>query len=95
MAASIAPLAMLWPRMGASISHTSLAEANSLPQSAGQMKSRSISQAVSMVSGEYEGRSPATHSPQPMAPSTFTSTRRMRRTVVRPKLVSNGRTSGI
>ena len=51
-AASMAALAMLWPRIGERISHTSAAAENSLRASAGQMKSRRMSHAVSMVSGE-------------------------------------------
>ena len=44
-------------------------------------------QAVSVVSGLYAGVSPATHSPQPVTPSTFASTSRMRRTSVRATLI--------
>jgi hypothetical protein len=51
-AASMAALAMLWPRIDESIPHTSAAAENSLRASVGQMKSRRTSQAVSMVSGE-------------------------------------------
>jgi hypothetical protein len=52
-------------------------------------------QAVSVVSGLYEGVSPATHSPQPVTPSTSASTNTMRRSSVRFVLVSNGTTSFI
>src|SRR4030088_3504219 len=52
-------------------------------------------QAVSVVSGLYPGVSPATHSPQPITPSTFTSTNTMRRSSVRIVLVSNGATNFI
>src|SRR5260370_42490465 len=52
-------------------------------------------QAVSVVSGLDPGVSPATHSPQPVPPSTFASISTMRRSSVRMKLVSNGVTSFI
>src|SRR6266481_5907906 len=51
--------------------------------------------AVSVVSGLYPGVSPATHSPQPVTPSTLASTSTMRRSSVRVVLVSNGATSFI
>src|ERR1700733_4135010 len=50
--------------------------------------------AVSVVSSEKNGCSPAVHSPQPIRPSDRTSARRILRSVVTPKLVSNGRTRG-
>src|ERR1700723_2058729 len=50
--------------------------------------------AVSVVSSEKNGCSPAVHSPQPIRPSERTSARRILRLVVTPKLVSNGRTRG-
>src|SRR5713226_1741714 len=49
-------------------------------------------QAVSAVSGLYEGVSPATHSPQPTTPSTATSVSKILRTVVVSMLVWNGAT---
>src|ERR1700677_2433631 len=51
-------------------------------------------QQLSVDSAEKNGRSPAVHSPQPDNPSDRTSARTMRRLLVTPKLVSNGRTSG-
>src|SRR6266404_3985425 len=52
-------------------------------------------QAVSVVSGLYPGPSPATHSPQPVTPSTSASTKTIRRSSVRIVLVSNGAISFI
>src|SRR5690348_16299300 len=93
IAASRAPLAMLWPRTQLSIGQTSEASVNSLPRSKGQRKSRRICHAVSIVSGLYAGVSPATHSPQPATPSTSASTSTIRRVSVRSTLVSKGVTS--
>ncbi len=55
----------------------------------------STCQAVSVDSPEKNGRSPAVHSPQPVSPSDWTSASTILRLRVTPKLVSNGRTSGI
>ena len=52
-------------------------------------------QALSVDSPEKYGRSPAVHSPQPVSPSDCISASRILRSRVTPKLVSNGRTSGI
>src|SRR5580698_4123038 len=52
-------------------------------------------QALSVHSPEKCGRSPTVHSPQPIRPSEWISASSTRRSRVTPKLVSNGRTSGM
>src|SRR5262249_9369793 len=61
-----------------------------LPTTTGATKSETICQAVPVVSELYEGVSVVVISPHPLTPSAITSTRRMRRSCVTPKLVSNG-----
>src|SRR5713101_8279 len=94
-AVSNAALAMLCPRTGSSSAQTSAAAENLRSLTNGQTCSRRMCHAVSVVSGLYPGASPATHSPQPITPSTFASTNTIRRTSVRIVLVSNGATSFI
>ena len=66
------------------------------PRMRGAIHSVSASQAVSMVSAEKFGRSPATHSLQVVVPSaSSSSSSRMRRPVVRPDEISNGSRSVI
>src|SRR6266404_273520 len=95
VAASSAPLAILWPRTGSSRSQIFPASEKSLPATSGQRCWCKMCQAVSVVSGLYDGVSPATHSPHPVTPSTFASTSTIRRSSVRIVLVSNGATSFI
>ena len=66
------------------------------PSTRGAIHSVSASHAVSMVSAEKFGRSPATHSLQAVAPSaSSSSSSRIRRPVVRPEEISNGSRSVI
>ena len=95
MAASTPAFAIRFSRIGASARRTCAADWICAASSSGTMYFVVISHAVSIVSWLKNGCSMATHSPYPASPRrSNTLTRRMRRRVARPKLVSNGALSG-
>src|SRR3954462_13057645 len=93
---SSAALAMGLPRTDWNIfGHSPPCSTESTEASIGPSSWTMICQAVPVDSPEKKGRSPAVHSPQPVRPSDWISIRRILRSRVTPKLVSNGRTRGM
>ncbi len=87
-AISTAAFAMRWPRIHPTGARISSGSPNSRPTTRGRMNWVSTCQAVSVVSYEYPGSSPATHSPHPSSPSPCRVRRRILRFCCPPLLIS-------